>query len=160
MELPLEPDLPESERDLKLDHPDLYNRVRIKAVVHTLLGLALIFTPPLEPSQAKTTLLTQLFNLTALGLVFLLIGLGIFFGLSRPRNNYRLAKFWLAVGAGHAMVWWLALVLAAVSGRNPAPSIIVLWGYWTYNLYKIASDPGWSTIQALKQLREDGNGVQ
>lgn len=146
--------------NLKYDHPALYQRVRTKAIVHVVLGVALLLSPPINTANASTTSLVTTLGLRFWGFVFLGIGILITLGLFKSRQNYRLARLSLAVATGHAMMWLLALALPVASNwPSQGMAVLVLWGYLTYNLFHIVSDPGWTTIDILKSVDlEDHNG--
>jgi len=140
--------------NLSVDHAYLYNRIRLKAIVHVLLGSAIIFSP--DNSTAinffANTVVSQVFGLQNLGILFLLVGIAITYSMFRPANNYRVARYALAVSAVYSLMWWAALALVTVSsGFEVGLITTIFWGYWVTNLYYVVSDPGWRTIQ-LKKL--------
>lgn len=144
--------------NLKKDHGELYKRVTVKAIVHVLLGISLVWFSPSRTPNARGTVMEKLLSLHQWGWVFLLIGLFIFLGLYRSRTNYKLARMSLAVATGHAMMWLLALIYGLFTGNPSGLSVIILWGFFTYKLFELTSDAGWAVVEVIKEVKSNGNG--
>lgn len=142
---------------LKALHPILYARVRLKAIVNILLGLALIFPEflpkGLDTKAASSSQLNYVLPLTVWGLFFLIIGLGIVVGLKVKTRDYKLARRFLFISFFYSLFWLLVLIGTTILGYPRTASIMILWGYWVYNQFLIMRDPGWKALQIIREIR-------
>lgn len=137
---------------LKDVHPYLYRRVKLKAVVHLLLGIAILLS--LTGVQNRTELVGYL-PYEIWGLIFIILGSGIAYSLWR--NNPTKTKTWLLMAFVHALLWLTALVVSAILNGISGLSIIILWGYLTYNLWYLVHDTGWEGAELVREYREAQN---
>lgn len=151
--------------ELKRLHPYLYKRVQLKGVTFTLLGLALIIPQHLpkvgnyiSQEQANSTRLYEAVSYDIWGAIFTIIGLGILFSL-KDNRSHTATRPWLVAAYFYAVFWLFALLLAVVTGNARSASIVILWGYLTYNLWVINHDTGWegaALVKAAKERRRAG----
>lgn len=139
--------------DLKVDHPHLYRRVRTKAIVHLAIGLDLLLYPGRTPSLVEAPVISQLFSLTVLGALFVILGIAIVIGLFRKEETYLFARYAIWVSAFYCLLWAIALAYLAISTPRTVP-IAILWCYWVNNLFVVARDPGWNAIAVVKSIKE------
>lgn len=137
---------------LRTDHPYLYRRVRLKSLVHILLGLILVFIPTQATSVSRITLINW-FGLTNLGIIYLLIGLIIGYGLFKPNHTYAVARFGMKIAAYFNLFVFIGL-LTVFFRSNTTASFIVLYGYLTYNIFHVLKDPGWKAISIVKDITD------
>lgn len=136
---------------LHADHQELYAKVRLKAIIFLLSGLALIFgrIPPNSSSELALQLL--LFNLAFWAVAFLVVFAGITLGAHLRWKNYIVCKVFLALGLAIGTMWELALIATAFTQPQP-PSvfflmIIIFQAYFLYHLYHVISDRDWQVIE-------------
>lgn len=137
--------------------PYLYKRVRLKSILHFLLGASLIFSANL-PGGANTTTVdrTQLnyyFGYDLLGAIFVIIGLGIAYGLYSGTNKYHIARRWLFVAWIYAMFFFLSLVMGVLFSSPRSAPLVILWGYLTYNLWILTKDTAWAGAEIVKEIK-------
>lgn len=143
---------------LRQDHEYLYRRVRLKAIVHSALGFVLLLLPSAVPQSTAghvTQWVTQM--MTYLGVIYLVLGLSIFYGLYKPHNtDYKALRFFLTLTAIYDTAWSLLLVAIILDKPNRGTAYVsVIYWYMTYNVWYVTRDPGWRAIQIVKGIRED-----
>lgn len=143
---------------LKTDHLYLYKRVLVKAVVHMLFGLILLYFPAQAPSLSYTPLLALL-GVNIIGACFLLIGLVLLIGIFKPEKNYKLAKIGMWCAALFNISIFISLFAVLFQSRTTA-CLLVIYGYMTYNIYNLAKDPGWRAIQLIKNIKQDATDIR
>lgn len=144
---------------LKQLHPGLYQRVRLKGLTYTGLGLGLIVA---EHTPSRLTVenldrsgVERLLSYDILGAIFIIIGVGILYGLSQGFSKHYLSRFWLKVAFAYAMFWEVVLLLTIILVSPRSLSVMVLWTYLTYNLWYVAHDPGWEGAEILKEMQNN-----
>lgn len=142
---------------LKKDHPVLYQRLKAHAVVHALLGLGLIFSPPIPVPRARATGLNGVAPLAFFGFIFLIIGIMIFIAMFKSKKNYQSTRRWLMIATIYSGIWWVSLIASLFTSGRAGMGITVVWGYWTYDILKTIRDPAWKAIKIIKELR-NGSG--
>lgn len=144
------------EKTLKFLHPYLYKRVRLKVFLFNALGLSLIFANFLDQTFAKRGNVSHLPNLLT-GAIFCAIGTTIGLGLwVFTQKFYRLARFGLVAAFVYALFYlFLLLVTVVFGGHVSTASLVILWGYMTYNLFIIIGDTGWSGAALLNEIIVD-----
>jgi hypothetical protein len=135
--------------NLKSLHPYLHRRIRLKGIVHVLLGLAILLS--LTGVSARTGL-ARYVPYEFWGVVFLAIGLGILYNLWKDKR--KLTRAWLKIAFYYAALWFLSLVVGVIFTGLSGLSIVILWGYLTYNLWYISKDTGWEGAVLLKEIKE------
>lgn len=135
---------------LREDHPYLYRRVLLKPIVHILLGLILVFIPTQASSVSQISLINW-FGLLNLGIIYLLIGLIIGYGLFKPNHTYVVARLGLRIAAYFNLLIFIGL-LTVFFRNNTTASFIVIYGYLTYNIFHVLKDPGWKAISIVKNI--------
>lgn len=143
---------------LKNDHPYLFKRVLLKAVIHMLFGLILLHFPAQAPSLSRTPLL-EFLGVNTIGILYLIIASIILVGLFKPANNYSIVKFGMWFAALFNITVFVSLFAVFFESRTTA-FFMVIYGYMTYNIYHIAKDPGWRAIQIIKNLKQDATDIQ
>jgi hypothetical protein len=144
--------------NLKQDHNYLYKRVRLKAILHTGLGLVLIIFP-LDKSPSGGAVSTVQLHLgdalTIFGWLYLLIGILIWVGIYTSKHNYRWTRLAMFLAVVYNTIWLTILfaILAQRTTRSIA-YIIVLYTYLTYNCWLVFRDPGWEAIKVVKEIKE------
>jgi hypothetical protein len=140
--------------ELKILHPTLFNRVRLKSVVFILLGLSQVFIALVDRIAADRVALSPIpYPLT--GAIFILIGMGIGYGLYKGTNTYRTSRLFLAAALVYAMFWEVLLLGSLFTGNPSTAGIVILWGYLTTNLYIILKDVGWEGIALARAVEEE-----
>lgn len=142
--------------ELKQIHPHLYRRVRLKAITLTFLGLSLIFaqfTGATQPQNAQSSLVGQLVGYDILGVIFVVIGMGIFYGILKSKNTYQTARRWTYAGFMYCLFWFFVLAATVLSGKPATSSVLILWAYFTYNLFYVSRDPAWTGIRIYKHIK-------
>lgn len=139
--------------NLRTDHPYLYRRVRLKAIVHTLLGFILIFIPAEASSRSKLEFI-QWFGLMNLGIIYLVIGMIIILGLFRPNDTYAIARLGIKLSFIYNLLIFIGLCTVFFQ-NNTTASFIVLYGYLTHNIFHVLSDPGWKAISLVKKMTDE-----
>lgn len=139
--------------NLKVDHPYLYKRVRLKAILHIALGATLIFLPDTAPtsqgegevSQAVTRILTYF------GLTYLLIGILLTIGVFRARQNYSFAQKVLLIASIYNTTFLGLIIAILIDKPNRSTAYIAaLYAYLVYNMWLITRDPAWRAVELLK----------
>lgn len=144
--------------DLKTDHEYLYKRVRLKAILHIVLGLILVLFPYDQARNTGAVSTVQSYvgqGLTIFGGIYLIVGVLIAIGLYKSRNNYRWARAAMTVACIFNTLWFM--LLFAIFFENTTRSIAyitALYGYLAYNLWYVRNDPGWKAIEFVKEIRE------
>lgn len=143
---------------LKKLHPYLYARVRLKAFVNILLGIAIIFPEYLPKGltthTANSSQLNYILPLRVWGIIFVAIGILILWGLRKRNNEYLLARRFLEVSLLYSFFWFVVLVATTILGYPRTASVMILWGYWVYNQFLIIRDPGWKALAVIKDARD------
>lgn len=143
--------------NLAQEHPYLFKRVRLKAIMHTMIGLVLAFVPSINLDQNITNINATVGKHTLwFGLVYILIGVLISIGLFLSKRNYGFARKAMMVAFIYNLFW--CLIYVAIYVQHPSKGvayIAVLYLYLTYNLFLIFSDPGWRAIEIVKDYREE-----
>jgi hypothetical protein len=152
--------------ELRKLHPYLFRRVQLKGITFTLLGLALIIPTHISSvntyinsNQADSTRLYESVPYDVWGAIFVVIGLGILWTLRYQGSDYKASRPWLKAAFYYALFWLFALVLAVVTGNARSASIVILWGYMTYNIWLIGHDSGWEGASILKEYQERSDGL-
>lgn len=144
--------------DLKTDHEYLYKRVRLKAILHIILGIVLIVFPTDTSQQngAVSTVQSYVGNaLSIFGVIYLVVGIMIAIGLFKSRGNYRWARGAMTVACVYNTLWlFLLLAIFWQHSTRSIAYITALYGYLAYNLWYVRNDPGWKAIEFVKELRE------
>lgn len=144
--------------NLKTDHEYLYKRVRLKAILHVILGLILVIFPYDQTTNSGAVSTVQSYvgqGLTYFGIVYLIIGLLIAIGLFKAKSNYRWARAAMTIACVFNTCWFLLLVLILLSNTTRSIAYITtLYGYLAYNLWYVRNDPGWRAIEFVKEIRE------
>lgn len=138
---------------LKYDHPHLYRRVRLKAIVHLLFGFILIFFPSQATSVSRTFLIASI-GLTVLGVFYLIAGILITIGLFRSTHTYRFVRAGMFFAVIINMIVFASLLPVFFTSRTTA-FFMVLYGYFVYNLSFVLRDPGWKAIQIVKNIKAE-----
>lgn len=139
--------------NLSFDHPYLYKRVRLKAVVHLALGAVLVFLPQAVPAaDAGKVTSWVVTSLTIFGFGYLLIGGALAAGIFRSHRNYRLARWAMGIAVIYNFFWCLLFIGIMVDQPNRSTAYVaILYFYLTYNCYYVFNDPGWRAIEILKE---------
>lgn len=144
--------------DLKTDHEYLYKRVRLKAVLHIILGLVLILFPLDTTPQTGAVSTVQQYigsTLTWFGVGYVVIGSLIAIGLFKSKGNYRWARASMTIACIYNTIWLIMLVLILFQRTTRSIAYITtLYGYLAYNLWYVRYDPGWKAIEFVKEIRE------
>lgn len=143
---------------LKHDHPYLYRRVRVKAILFIFLALSLLFATPEGVAAAKNSIVGDNLNIIIPGFIFLIIGLAMLAGLYISRNTYKFLRLAVSAAAGYALFWLMVFVVSFFVGKIKGFFLIGLWSYLTYNLFIVVTDPAWSMLYLLQEFRKRHDG--
>lgn len=138
---------------LKEEHGYLYKRVRLKVLVHLTFGTILLFFPAQAPSLSRTPVL-DLFGVHLIGLFYMVIGLMIAYGLLRAKHNYTLARTGMYIAAAFNTIIFFSLFAVFFQSKTTA-FFMAIYGYFTYNVWYVARDPGWRAIELVKEMVGD-----
>lgn len=136
--------------NLKLDHPYLYKRVKLKVIVHLLFGIILLFFPSQAPNLSYTPIL-HMFGLITIGVIYILIGTMIAIGLYSEKRTYQIARLGLYLASVFNFLIFISLFAVFFKSRSAA-FFMVIYGYFTYNVWYVTRDPGWSSIKLIKNM--------
>lgn len=143
-----------AQSELKTLHPYLYKRVRLKALLFTALGLSQLFSFYVDQVAAERNVVSHIpFHIT--GTIFILIGIGIAYGLFKGAHDYRISKVFLRIAFFYALFWELLIVLSVITESPSTAGVMILWTYLTYNLYIVGSDSGWDGVELLREIKKD-----
>ena len=143
--------------ELKTLHPYLYKRVRLKGILFTALGLSSIFHTFLDHLFHTVRNTAGGINPVYTGLIFVILGVGILYGLYTGKDRYKLSRIFLYGSFIYAVFWEFVLILLAFTQHISTLSIFILWGYLTYNLFILSSDSAWAGAEIVKEVIEGGN---
>lgn len=145
--------------ELKNIHPYLYKRIRLKGIIFALLGLSSIFAGKIDHlvHATRNTGATGMSPIITGG-IFLVISAGILTTLYGSPLGYKKSRKWLLVGFIYAIFWSIILFLLAITRNVSTISILILWGYLTYNLWIIYSDTAWGAVELVRKVQEANRG--
>lgn len=146
--------------NLKQLHPYLNARVRLKGTVNILLGLSLLLSDHLpgglSTSTAQSSLLGEFISFDVWGSIFLILGLGIMYGIHRGREGFPLTRWFLRMSLLYSFFWFVVLILTVITGETRTSAVMILWGYWVWNQWLVSTDPGWGALPIIKKAIENG----
>lgn len=139
--------------NLHTDHPYLYRRVKLKSIVHIAMGLTLLLIPTQATSISHIPVISFL-GLSTIGIMYVILGIIIAVGLFKPNHSYRTARIGMNMAAYFNLFVFILLLSVFLRSKTTA-FFIIMYGYFTYNLFYVMKDPGWKAIQIVKQIVKD-----
>ena len=140
---------------LKQDHLELYRRVRLKGILHLILGMLLVLFPNDPADQSGAVSSVQHFigqALTLFGFIYLFFGVIIIVGLFRARATYRFLRAALTAACIFNTIWLLLLITIVVQKPTRGIAYITaIYAYLVYNMWYIRYDSGWGAIAFLNK---------
>lgn len=144
--------------NLREDHRQLYERVRLKAIVFTFLGIGLTFLPEQAGVTQRNAADYIQVSFDVVGIVYLLLACLLFIGIFRSRHTYVFVRRVLTIAAIYNVLWVLLFILLLYKRPNQGIAWgLVMYTYFTYNTWLVRNDPGWKGIAITKAYKRDGN---
>lgn len=140
-------------------HPNLFKMMLSKSLFTLLIAYLLISHKAylIIPRMALES--KQIIPLQVWGIIWLIVGLLIAFGITLGVNRYRFARWGLILGALVGGYWAVGFWSLFILNKTTLINAPLLWTMYTITLVSWSSEPNFNPLSKAVHDRSNGNGL-